>query len=67
MKVFPYNLSISSLRPKVKPFTFISQSRVKNDSGIHHVSNYTHSTWPLWICGSPSCVGQGKQRYIPIT
>lgn len=55
MKVFPFNLSISFLRAKVKPFTFISQSRVKNDSGIHHVDNYTHSTWPLWIsflCGT---------------
>ena len=55
MKVFPFNLSISFLRAKVKSFTFISQSRIKNDSGLHHVDNYIHSTWPLWIaflCGT---------------
>ena len=55
MKVFPFNLSISFLRGKIKPFPFISQSRVKNDSGIHRVDNCAHSTWPLWmsfLCGT---------------
>ena len=35
MKFFPFNQIISFFRAKVKPFTSISQSKVKSDYGNH--------------------------------